>query len=152
MVRIYIMISISIICYKSYDIKIFIAIIYPFNVGVMKNLQQEANIKKISIRPYNVIYKLIDDVKKEINKRLPPVDAEEVIGERSVNYNNRKFILNFRFLTGEANVLQEFEITDKKKKVKVAGCRCIKGNLKKDAIYRLIREQEVLYTGKIIID
>jgi len=45
-----------------------------------KNLQQEANEKKISIRPYNVIYKLIDDVKKEINSRLPPVDAEEVIG------------------------------------------------------------------------
>ena len=76
------MISISIILYKSKHHEIFIAIIYPFNVGVMKNknLQQEANEKKISIRPYNVIYKLIDDVKKEINSRLPPVDAEEVIG------------------------------------------------------------------------
>ncbi|XP_018045855.1 PREDICTED: translation initiation factor IF-2, mitochondrial isoform X2 [Atta colombica] len=110
----------------------FNAIIYPFNVGVMKNknLQQEANEKKISIRPYNVIYKLIDDVKKEINSRLPPVDAEEVIGE--------------------ANVLQEFKITDKKKNVKVAGCRCTKGNLKKNAIYRLMREQEVLFTGKLV--
>jgi len=47
-------------------------------------LQQEANKKKISIRPYNVIYKLIDDVKKEINKKLPMVDAEEVIGMRKV--------------------------------------------------------------------
>ncbi|XP_012540296.1 translation initiation factor IF-2, mitochondrial isoform X2 [Monomorium pharaonis] len=108
----------------------FDAIIYPFNVSVTKDLQQEANKKKISIRPYNVIYKLIDDVKKEINKKLPPIDAEEVIGE--------------------ANVLQEFEITDKKKKVKVAGCRCVKGNLKKDAMYRLIREQEILYTGKLL--
>ncbi|XP_018351369.1 PREDICTED: translation initiation factor IF-2, mitochondrial isoform X2 [Trachymyrmex septentrionalis] len=108
----------------------FNAIIYPFNVGVMKNLQQEANEKKISIRPYNVIYKLIDDVKKEINLRLPRVDAEEVIGE--------------------ANVLQEFEITDKKNKVKVAGCRCIKGKLKKNATYRLMREQEVLFTGKLM--
>ncbi|XP_018360625.1 PREDICTED: translation initiation factor IF-2, mitochondrial isoform X2 [Trachymyrmex cornetzi] len=109
---------------------IFNAIIYPFNIGVMKNLQQEANEKKISIRPYNVIYKLIDDVKKEINSRLPPIDTEEVIGE--------------------ANVLQEFEITDKKKKVKVAGCRCTKGNLKKNAMYRLMREQEVLFTGKLV--
>jgi len=91
------MISISIICYKSYNIKIFIAIIYPFNVGVMKNLQQEANKKKILIRPYNVIYKLIEDVKKEINKKLPPVDAEEVIGERSINHNNRKFDLELSF-------------------------------------------------------
>ncbi|EGI69934.1 PREDICTED: translation initiation factor IF-2, mitochondrial [Acromyrmex echinatior] len=108
----------------------FNAIIYPFNVGVMKNLQQEVNEKKISIRPYNVIYKLIDDVKNEINSKLPPVDTEEMIGE--------------------ANVLQEFEITDKKKKVKVAGCRCTKGNLKKNAMYRLMREQEVLFTGKLV--
>lgn len=46
----------------------------------MKDVQQEANKKRISIRPYNVIYKLIDDVKQEINKRLPMLDAEEVIG------------------------------------------------------------------------
>ncbi|KAG5346639.1 IF2M factor, partial [Acromyrmex charruanus] len=108
----------------------FNAIIYPFNVGVMKNLQQEVNGKKILIRPYNVIYKLIDDVKNEINSKLPPVDTEEMIGE--------------------ANVLQEFEITDKKKKVKVAGCRCTKGNLKKNAMYRLMREQKVLFTGKLV--
>lgn len=48
----------------------------------MKDVQQEVNKKRISIRPYNIIYKLIDDVKTEINKRLPPVDAEEVIGMR----------------------------------------------------------------------
>ncbi|KAM0728749.1 Translation initiation factor IF-2, mitochondrial [Formica fusca] len=108
----------------------FGAIIYPFNVPIMKDLKEEADKKNISIRPYNVIYKLIDDVKKEINTKLPPLDTEEVIGE--------------------ANVLQEFEITEKKKKVKVAGCRCVKGILKKDAMYRLIREQETLYTGKLV--
>lgn len=70
-----------------------------------------------------------------------------------MNHNgNRKFILIFHFFTGEANVLQEFEITDKKKKVKVAGCRCIKGNLKKDAMYRLMREEKIIYTGKTIFN
>lgn len=54
----------------------------------------------------------------------------------------------FDLSVGEANVLQEFEITEKKKKVKVAGCRCVKGILKRNAMYRLIREQETLYTGK----
>ncbi|XP_011251164.2 translation initiation factor IF-2, mitochondrial isoform X1 [Camponotus floridanus] len=107
----------------------FSAIIYPFNVGISKDLKQEADKKNISIRPYNVIYKLIDDVKKEINTKLPSLDTEEIIGE--------------------ANVLQEFEITEKKKKVKVAGCRCTKGSLKRNAMYRLIREQETLYTGKL---
>lgn len=69
-----------------------------------------------------------------------------------MNHSNRKIILTFHFLIGEANVLQEFQITDKKKKVKVAGCRCVKGNLKKNAMYRLLREQEILYTGKRIVN
>lgn len=45
-------------------------------------------------------------------------------------------------------MLQEFEITEKKKKLKVAGCRCTKGILKKDAVYRMIRGQETIYIGK----
>lgn len=49
-------------------------------MGVTKDIQQQADEKNISIRSYNVIYKLIDDVKKEINSRLPKTDAEEVIG------------------------------------------------------------------------
>lgn len=49
-------------------------------MNVTKDIQEKANEKKILIRPYNVIYKLIDDVKKEINNKLPQVDAEEVIG------------------------------------------------------------------------
>jgi len=64
--------------------KIFAAIVYNFNVGITKALRQEAIKKKISIRPYNVIYKLIDDIKKEINKKLPLLDAEEILGIRNV--------------------------------------------------------------------
>jgi len=53
-------------------------------VGITKALREEAIKKKISIRPYNVIYKLIDDIKKEINKKLPLLDAEEILGIRNV--------------------------------------------------------------------
>ncbi|XP_020286956.1 translation initiation factor IF-2, mitochondrial [Pseudomyrmex gracilis] len=109
--------------------EVFDAIIYSFNVNITKDLEKEASKNEISIRPYNVIYKLVDDVKKELNNRLPHIEAEEVIGE--------------------ANVLQEFEITEKKKKLKVAGCRCTKGILKKDAMYRMIRGQETIYVGKL---
>lgn len=45
-------------------------------------MKEEADEKEISVRAYNVIYKLVDDVKKEINNKLPPLDAEEVIGMR----------------------------------------------------------------------
>lgn len=46
----------------------------------MKNLQEEVEKKQLSVRAYNVIYKLVDDIKKEINNRLPLVDVEKVIG------------------------------------------------------------------------
>lgn len=49
-------------------------------MSIPKNLKEEADKKEILVRPYNVIYKLIDDVKKEINNKLPSLDAEEVIG------------------------------------------------------------------------
>ena len=48
---------------------------------------------------------------------------------------------------GEANVLQDFEVTEGKKKVHVAGCRCTKGILRKTGRYRLQRGQEIIYDG-----
>ena len=83
----------------------------------------------IPIRNHKVIYKLVDDVKAEIIKKLPPGTAEEVLGK--------------------ANVLQLFVVTENKKKWNVAGSRCIEGTLKKSAQFRLIRENKVLYEGKL---
>lgn len=44
--------------------------------------------------------------------------------------------------------MQEFEINEKRKKVKVAGCRCIKGSLKKSELFKVLRDDEVIYVGK----
>jgi hypothetical protein len=57
-----------------------------------------------------------------------------------------KIILPYWY-SGEANVLQDFEVTEGKKKVHVAGCRCTKGILYKTGKYRLHRGQEVVYDG-----
>ncbi|KAK2580312.1 hypothetical protein KPH14_012549 [Odynerus spinipes] len=109
---------------------VFNAIIYRFNVNIPSNIQETIKEKDIPVRPYNVIYKLIDDIKNEINLKLPLADSEEIIGE--------------------AKVLKPFEITVEKKKVNVAGCICTKGTLKKNELYRLVREGEVIYTGKLL--
>lgn len=45
-------------------------------------------------------------------------------------------------------MLQQFVVTENKKKVPVAGCRCVKGSLAKNALYRVIRGQEVVFEGK----
>ncbi|XP_053986252.1 translation initiation factor IF-2, mitochondrial [Hylaeus volcanicus] len=110
--------------------KMFDAIIYRFNVQISHELENEAKKENISIREYNVIYKLFDDLKEEINSKLPEVDVEEVLGE--------------------ANVQQVFQVTEGKKKVIVAGCRCTKGVLQKSAQYHVVRNGENIYTGKLV--
>ncbi|XP_015588202.1 translation initiation factor IF-2, mitochondrial isoform X2 [Cephus cinctus] len=107
----------------------FDAIIYNFNVNAPKTIEDLARKCGVQIRPHNVIYKLVDDLKTEINNKLPMTTAEELLGE--------------------ANVLQEFQVSEGRKKIPVAGCRCTKGVLKKSEMFRLMRENEIIYTGKL---
>lgn len=102
--------------------KVFNSIIYAFNIQTP--LKKPAG---VSIREFNVIYRLFEDVKDEINKKLPEVEVDEIVGS--------------------ANVLQIFEINDGKKKVPVMGCRCVKGHLKKSLRFRLERNDETIYDG-----
>lgn len=48
---------------------------------------------------------------------------------------------------GEANVQAEFTITDGRRKLIVAGCRCTKGLLQKKNRFRLVRNGEILIDG-----
>lgn len=59
---------------------IFLAIIYGFNVNTTKQIKDEANKRGISLRFYNIVYKLIDNIKEEIYNVLPEVDVEEILG------------------------------------------------------------------------
>lgn len=60
--------------------KTFNAIIYAFSVKSPK-ISLPKNVK---INELNIIYRLVDDLKNEINKKIPPLDVEENIGE--LNY------------------------------------------------------------------
>ncbi|XP_018333347.1 translation initiation factor IF-2, mitochondrial isoform X2 [Agrilus planipennis] len=109
--------------------EMFKGTIYAFNVDIPLPIQQMADNVGVPVKKHNVIYKLIDDVKEEINSRLPPKEVEEILGE--------------------ATALQQFFINEKRKKVAVAGCRCIKGFLKKSAKYRVKRKDEVIFEGSL---
>nr|XP_029734082.1 LOW QUALITY PROTEIN: translation initiation factor IF-2, mitochondrial [Aedes albopictus] len=98
--------------------RLFKAVVYAFSVNVPDK------IKDVEIRPVNIIYRLVDDLKKEINSKLPLVDEEEIVGE--------------------ANILQLFDINEGRKKVTVLGCRCTKGMLKKASKFKLVRNGEVV--------
>lgn len=61
-------------------------------------------------------------------------------------------MISFRFLNiGEATILQKFDINEKNKKVSVAGCRCVKGVLLKSGLYRIVRGNENIFTGKFVM-
>ncbi|KAL9693439.1 hypothetical protein quinque_012724 [Culex quinquefasciatus] len=101
--------------------KMFDAVIYAFSVSIPDK------VKDVAIKPVNIIYRLVDDLKKEINSKLPPIDVEETVGE--------------------ANILQLFDINEGRRKVTVLGCRCTKGLLKKASRFKLVRNGETVADG-----
>ena len=75
-----------------------------------------------------VIYTLMDDVRASVAGLLPPIDEKKV--------------------TGEANVLQIFDIHLKAKQImKVAGCRVANGIVHKNKNARVVRNGETLFEG-----
>lgn len=53
---------------------------YAFNVQTSTALKKQAEEKKVEIKNFNVIYKLVDNLKEEISKKLPPLNKEEILG------------------------------------------------------------------------
>jgi len=60
------------------------AIIYGFNTTVAPNIRRLASRDQVSIRLYNVIYELIDDVKTELSGLLADEIIEKEMGELEV--------------------------------------------------------------------
>ncbi|KAL7403666.1 hypothetical protein ABVT39_003474 [Epinephelus coioides] len=104
--------------------------IYGFNVAASKSIQQLAERRGIPLRLHTVIYKLIDELKDELSRKLPPVVSENVIGE--------------------ATVLATFDVSVGKKKVTVAGCRVQKGQLDRRLKFRLIRGRDTIWEGSLV--
>ncbi|NWR83032.1 IF2M factor, partial [Furnarius figulus] len=107
----------------------FNGVIYGFSVNVNQSVKKLADKKGIKIKLHNIIYKLIDDLKEELNSRLPPAMVETTIGE--------------------ASVLDTFSVTVGKNKVPVAGCRVQKGLLDRRMKFKLIRKGNMIWKGSL---
>lgn len=97
------------------------AIIYGFNVNAPSNIKQLASRDKIALRSYRVIYELIDDVKEELTKLLPPEIVETDLG---------RLVVKGVFKTTKTEVICGGEVT--------------KGKLIVPALARVKRDGEVL--------
>lgn len=102
------------------------SIILGFNVRANTAARIDAEKHKINIRYYSVIYNLIDDVKCIMSGMLSPVTSEVYLGSVKIR-----------------------EVFNVSKIGKVAGSYVIKGVIKKGANVRLIRNDIVIYEGKL---
>lgn len=59
---------------------IYSALIYCFNVKTPPAVKEEAKKKNVSIRNMKVIYHLVDDIKEEINSKMPTEEEETILG------------------------------------------------------------------------
>jgi translation initiation factor IF-2 len=102
------------------------AVIIGFNVRAHKEAREAAEQAGIEIRYYDIIYNLVDDVKKAMSGMLAPTLRETLLGN--------------------ALILEVFKVS---KVGNVAGCRVTDGKVERGANVRLIRDSVVVHQGKL---
>jgi translation initiation factor IF-2 len=102
------------------------AAVIGFNVRAHKEAREAADQAGIEIRYYDIIYNLVDDVKKAMSGLLAPTLRETMLGN--------------------AVILEIFRVS---KVGNVAGCRVTDGTVERGANVRLIRDSVVVHQGKL---
>jgi translation initiation factor IF-2 len=102
------------------------AIVVGFNVRPDRATAELARREEVEIRLYNVIYDVVNDLKQAMIGRLDPTTKETVLGQ--------------------AEARQLFRVP---KIGVIAGCMVTDGIVKRTAEVRLIRDNVVIYTGKV---
>jgi translation initiation factor IF-2 len=102
------------------------AIILAFNVRPDRKAVELAQRENVEIRTHTIIYELVDEVKKALVGLLEPVEKETYLGR--------------------AEVRDTFRI---KGVGMIAGCYVQDGLIKRDGEVRVLRDNVVIYTGRI---
>ena len=97
-----------------------------FNVRPSVKAKELAELEKVEIRFYDVIYKLVEEIQSAMEGLLAPVEREVVLGT--------------------VEVRETFSVP---KVGTVAGCHVIDGKITRNASVRLLRDGVVIHTGKI---
>lgn len=102
-----------------------------FNTDIQPNIARAAHDAKVTILDHNIIYRLVDDVKAELSKHLPPLITQRVLGE--------------------AEIAQVFSITVKGRQQKsIAGCKVRNGTVSKTGKVRVLRAGEKVFEGMLL--
>ena len=107
--------------------KVSNAIIIAFNVRPEPIAKMEAEKEGVEIKMYSIIYNAIEDVEAAMKGMLDPEFKEVIIGN--------------------AEVRQTFKVSNVGT---IAGCYVTDGKIARNSIVRVIRDNVVLYEGKLI--
>ena len=102
------------------------AVLIAFNVKPSKEAKKLSENENIKISSFNIIYELLDFVKKKMSGLLTP-DIQETI-------------------TGSAQILEIFKVSGAGK---VAGSKVTDGEILSNSNVRIIRDGSIIFTGKI---
>ena len=102
------------------------AVIIGFSVRPERKAQETATHEKVDIRLHTVIYAVVDEIKKAMTGLLEPTTREVALGR--------------------AEVRETFRVTGVGM---VAGCYVQDGRLTRGSEVRLLRDNVVVYTGKV---
>ena len=102
------------------------AVVIGFNTRADSGARKLAEGNGVDVRYYNIIYDAVDEVKAAMGGMLAPEQREEVIGTAEI----RSVFVASKIGT-------------------VAGCMITAGVARRDARFRLLRENVVVYTGEL---
>ena len=102
------------------------ATIIGFNVRPERKAREMADVEKVEIRSYEIIYKLIEDIEAAMLGMLAP-EFEEVV-------------------TGDAEVREIFSVP---RIGKIAGCYVTNGNIARGSKVRFLREGAIIWKGEV---
>ena len=102
------------------------AVLIAFNVKPSKEAKKLAENENIKISSYNIIYEVLDYIKKRMSGLLTP-DVKETI-------------------MGSAQILEIFKVSGAGK---VAGSKVMEGEITSASSVRIIRDGTIIYTGKV---
>jgi translation initiation factor IF-2 len=102
------------------------AIIVAFNVRPERKAVELARQEGVDIRTHTIIYELVDELKKALSGLLSPEEKEVTLGHAEVRDTIR--------IKGVGMI---------------AGCYVLDGLLKREADVRVLRDNKVIYTGRL---
>ena len=94
-------------------------VIISFSIGTEPSAERLADRMGVEIRPYNIIYQLIDDIELALHGMLEPVYTEVIVGRAEIR-----------------------EIFGGRRGTQIAGCRVIDGRMVRNGTVRVTREGE----------